>query len=163
VAREAERLAAEEALARKQTAKVRASDANSQRLGENMTRGDQARGIPARPKPTDGAKYDASHLLPGEDFIGRPDDSRIIKQARKIYNDSGMHIDDPRNGFWGKKRTRWNEYDQMGTHTSKYFKALGDELDQALLDGGKEADVAAALERLRIRVEVNEEFLLKPR
>jgi hypothetical protein len=161
-AEEAERQAAEQALARKQMAKVRASDADSQRLGVNMTRGDKERGIPPRPKPTDGAKYDASHLLPGEDFVGRPKDSEIIKRARKIYNDSGMHIDDPRNGFWGKKSTRWNEYDQMGTHTSPYFKALAQEMEQAARDGGKEADVVAALERLRIRVEVKKEFLLKP-
>jgi hypothetical protein len=35
-------------------------------------------------------------------------------------------------------------------------------MEQAARDGGTEADVAAALERLRYRVEVKKEFLLKP-
>jgi RHS repeat-associated protein len=128
--------------------KIRASNASSERLGKNM----EAAG---RPKPSD--SHQASHLVPGEDFVSRLSVTQIIQDARKILADAGIDIDDARNGFWGINSEGGG---QNGTHSNAFFTALGEEMERARAQGGTEAAVEQALERLRTRVEKGE-FLNK--
>ena len=83
--------------------------------------------------------------------------SPIIQDARETLKKAGIDINDARNGFWGINTV---EGGQNGSHTNEFFKALGKEMEQARLEGGTEAAVQNALERLRKRVEGGE-FLNK--
>jgi A nuclease family of the HNH/ENDO VII superfamily with conserved AHH len=138
----------QEKVARSGLPKLPTSNADSVILRKNLS---EKRGQP----PSDA--HQASHLVPGEDFINRPTVSPIIQDARETLKKAGIDINDARNGFWGINSGSGG---QNGTHTNEFFKALGEEMGRAKAAGGTEAAVEQALGRLRTRVDAGE-FLNK--
>ncbi|MCI0658982.1 MAG: AHH domain-containing protein, partial [Acidobacteria bacterium] len=90
---------------------------------------------------------EAAHLVPSGDWSTRSMSERAkeaITKAQAILADSGIDINDARNGFWA------TDSKQLGTHTEDFFLKLRKALDEAKARGPKAVEEALATMRQRV-------------